>query len=268
MTPFRRAKMARPDEETVDRLRRRALEQGLNFDLDVAPRLFDHPGELFVNDRYEVIRERVGPLWHLSIKPLGRAQRSWHEYQQIKNELVGAEHEGVELFPAEGRLVDTADQYHLWVVADPAYRFPFGYETSRVVTELDKRMMQDNTATSVQIPPDASTPKHRKNPSMSKLSPDQVDARIVHLSDQEENEPEAWCWLSFCDPDAPEGSSFLGVAIVRGRGMIDAVNESHRRAINPGGEVMFVKLPPNAKVAEEFVNRLLTRAEAEAVSRG
>ena len=60
----------------------------------------------------------------------------------------------------------------------------------------------------------------------------------------------------------------MGVAIVRGRGMIDAVNESHRRAINPGGEVMFVKLPPNAKVAEEFVNRLLTRAEAEAVSRG
>jgi hypothetical protein len=34
----------------------------------------------------------------------------------------------VELFPAESRLVDTANQYHLWVMADAEYRFPFGYQ--------------------------------------------------------------------------------------------------------------------------------------------
>jgi len=31
-------------------------------------------------------------------------------------------------------MVDTANQYHLWVLADPAHRFPFGWVT-RLVTE-------------------------------------------------------------------------------------------------------------------------------------
>lgn len=52
---------------------------------------------------------------------------SWRHFQQIKNELVGTECEAVELFPAESRLVDTANDYHLWVYADPASRFPIGW---------------------------------------------------------------------------------------------------------------------------------------------
>lgn len=56
------------------------------------------------------------------------------ELPAIKNELVGPENEGVELYPAESRLMDSANQYHLWVLTDPEKRFPFGF-TSRVVTE-------------------------------------------------------------------------------------------------------------------------------------
>jgi hypothetical protein len=120
--------MAPPDHDTVERIRREAEAAGLDFETEVAPRLFAHPGELFVNETYHVIRERVGPLWHLSIRS---GRRSWREYQQIKNQLVGPENEGVELYPAQSRLTDLADQYHLWVSADEHFRFPFGFGPRR-----------------------------------------------------------------------------------------------------------------------------------------
>lgn len=128
MTPFEKKAMAPPSNATIRRVKQEAAAQGLDFEKDVAPRLFEHPGELFVNNHYHVIRERVGTLWHLSIRPLNlKRGRSWRELQKIKNELVGAECEGVELFPAESRLTDIADQYHLWIAADPTFRFPFGF---------------------------------------------------------------------------------------------------------------------------------------------
>jgi hypothetical protein len=140
MMPFRPAEMVRPTEKTVERLRREAARQGLDFQRDVAPRLFDHPGELFVNDRYDVIRERAGAMWHLSIRPhQPQRGRPWREFQRIKNDLVGPENEGVEIFPAESRLVDTADQYHLWVAAESGFRFPFGFDSGRLVFKDSKQ---------------------------------------------------------------------------------------------------------------------------------
>jgi len=61
----------------------------------------------------------------------------WREFQEIKNELVGRECEGIELYPAESRVMDTANQYHLWVIDDPKFRWPFGYKT-RCVEGEDK----------------------------------------------------------------------------------------------------------------------------------
>jgi hypothetical protein len=97
--------------------------------------------EVWVNDRYTVIVRRlrprsacVPPMVHLSIRRDDRVPvRDWRDLQAIKNALVGPECEGVELFPAESRLVDTANQAHLWVVADPTFRFGFGY-AERLVT--------------------------------------------------------------------------------------------------------------------------------------
>jgi hypothetical protein len=40
----------------------------------------------------------------------------------------------VQLFPAESRLVDGANQYHLYCLKDPAIRFPFGF-ANRMVTD-------------------------------------------------------------------------------------------------------------------------------------
>lgn len=52
---------------------------------------------------------------------------NWPEKQAIKNQVVGEECEGIELYPAESRLHDQANRYHLWVIDDPTYQFPFGW---------------------------------------------------------------------------------------------------------------------------------------------
>jgi hypothetical protein len=58
-----------------------------------------------------------GPL-QLAIHDKHRTTRhDWREFQRIKNEICGPEREAVELYPAESRLVDTANEYHLWVSA-------------------------------------------------------------------------------------------------------------------------------------------------------
>lgn len=96
---------------------------------------------VFKNSRYTVLVRRVelGGVWpnmiHLSIKRNDKeSTHDWRDLQRIKNEIVGQENEAVELYPAESRLLDTANQFHLWALADPAVRFPFGYQV-RVVTE-------------------------------------------------------------------------------------------------------------------------------------
>lgn len=86
------------------------------------------PDRAFRNDTYEVLMNLEQPFIHLDIRRHdGRAVTNWRDFQQIKNELVGPEHEAMELFPAESRLVDTGNQYHLWVYAEPVKRFPLGW---------------------------------------------------------------------------------------------------------------------------------------------
>jgi hypothetical protein len=71
-------------------------------------------------------------LTHLSIKRNDReAFHDWRELQAIKNAICGPEREAVELYPAESRLIDTSNQYHLFVL--PAGKFwPFGFEEREV----------------------------------------------------------------------------------------------------------------------------------------
>lgn len=59
-------------------------------------------------------------VWHhLSIKRFDKAAcRDWRHFQWIKNEVCGAEREAIEVFPAESRLLDAANQYHLWVLPE------------------------------------------------------------------------------------------------------------------------------------------------------
>jgi hypothetical protein len=75
------------------------------------------------------------PMIHLSIKRVDReAFHDWRVLQDIKNSVLSPEHEAVELYPADSRLWDTANQYHLWAFADPRHGFPFGFR-GRVVMD-------------------------------------------------------------------------------------------------------------------------------------
>jgi hypothetical protein len=103
------------------------------------PSLALEPGTIWANSRYIVVMREcgespgTGPLIWLSIKGVANdVSHDWRDFQRIKNELVGPEAEAVELYPAESRLVDNANQFHLW--AFPNFRFPFGF-SERLVSE-------------------------------------------------------------------------------------------------------------------------------------
>lgn len=95
---------------------------------------------VWINSRYqvnvrEIPTEDGPPMHHLSIKRRDKAViHDWRDLQRIKNELCGPEREAVEIYPAESRLVDTSNQYHLWVL--PAgERVPFGFNGRLVLEE-------------------------------------------------------------------------------------------------------------------------------------
>ena len=93
----------------------------------------------FVSSLYQVNVEDVdtpmGKVTWLSIKRRDKAAfHDWRELQCIKNAICGPEREACELYPAESRLVDTSNQYHLWVLPE-GMAFPFGYVNREIRTE-------------------------------------------------------------------------------------------------------------------------------------
>jgi hypothetical protein len=103
---------------------------------------------MWENDTYNVIvreaeiEEGSGfpeMIW-LSIKRLDKEPiHDWRDLQEIKNQLIGEENEAVELYPSESRLVDQANQYHLFVLKDSAIKFPFGFKHRVVGTSEEAR---------------------------------------------------------------------------------------------------------------------------------
>ena len=103
------------------------------------------PSMVWRNDLYQVLvyRDYVKvpnwPTMHwLSIKRLDKkVVHVWRDLQRIKNELLGAIFDAVERYPPEDALIDTTNQYHLWVLADPKLRFPFGFTMRSVCKPHD-----------------------------------------------------------------------------------------------------------------------------------
>tara|TARA_Y100000817_G_scaffold304636_1_gene287859 strand:- start:1988 stop:2479 length:492 start_codon:yes stop_codon:yes gene_type:complete len=54
-----------------------------------------------------------------------QAIHDWRHFQYIKNDIVGPEREALELYPAESRLVDSANSYWLYV-APEGFNLPIG----------------------------------------------------------------------------------------------------------------------------------------------
>ena len=104
--------------------------------------------EIWINEKYQVnilrgencdqyihMEDFKGKCDYLSIKTLDKEPiHDWRDLQQIKNELCGKDREALEIYPAESRLVDTANQYHLWVIPKDA-QIPFGFTQREVITK-------------------------------------------------------------------------------------------------------------------------------------
>ena len=102
---------------------------------------------VYQNDIYHVEVKHAPPFIHLDIRRRdGKTCNEWQDFQRIKNELVGPEHEALQLFPAESRLVDTGNEYHLWVCADIQARFRFGFKDRFVLGETLQSLDYSRTA--------------------------------------------------------------------------------------------------------------------------
>jgi hypothetical protein len=99
------------------------------------------PDQVWENSRYHVDvwfqghdrDHAMGRFHHLAIRDHDQSARhDWRDLQRIKNELVGTPYFALEVYPAERALVDTCNQWHLYVFEN--WNPPFGF-TDRMVGE-------------------------------------------------------------------------------------------------------------------------------------
>lgn len=145
-TPFERA-VAKADEKWLDTFVR---DTGCTREYAEAQmRAMIERDAIWLNSRYQVAmaeaptRDGDYKVTHLSIKRIDKMPiHDWRELQRIKNELCGPDREAVEIYPAEARLTDESNQFHLWVL--PAgMAVPFGF-TERNVREGEWRQPEPN----------------------------------------------------------------------------------------------------------------------------
>ena len=65
----------------------------------------------------------------------------WRHLQQIKNEVLGPDREAVQLFPAEDRLVDTANEY--WLYVYPVGKAPMRNRRTKVGMDYGRNVAYD-----------------------------------------------------------------------------------------------------------------------------
>ena len=131
-------------EEYLNRIRKHAIVSGERAETYVQAHLEQR---MFSNDRYAVsirgiIADDGTKMAHLSIKRIDRAViDDWRDLQTIKNMIVGPERDAVQIFPRESHLVDTSNQYHLWVFIDDGYVLPFGFK-ERYISDTNETTFQ------------------------------------------------------------------------------------------------------------------------------
>lgn len=97
--------------------------------------------EIWKNNLYTVIitRNDAGTPFELSIRRNDRQPvHDWRHFQMIKNQLVGFETEAIELYPAQSRIMDTANQYYLHCLP-PGQRLPVGWEGPTLLADADEQ---------------------------------------------------------------------------------------------------------------------------------
>ena len=97
---------------------------------------------------------------------------------------------------------------------------------------------------------------------MKRLTNSEIIQRYLQMQAEEAKNPLSQWWLSFCDPDLPEGSQFLGAVCIDAHGLADATHRVTVAGLNPGGEIMAVQIPEGRRVADSHCNRILDKQEA------
>jgi hypothetical protein len=111
---------------------------GMSEDDERQAREFRKKSLRYENNVYQVnitdVKDGADNSWQwLSIKRRDRGVvRDWRHLQRIKNDLCGAEREAIEIYPAESELIDTANQFHLWVMPE-GMNAPVGFRYGRDV---------------------------------------------------------------------------------------------------------------------------------------
>lgn len=156
MEKFVKTKLAingKSDYEEIKSIREKYAHFGMKIAYSVAKRIFkeEFDCEVYVNDIYQVNVQRneqadymvrepsmKGKMTYLSIKRLDKKSiHDWRHLQEIKNELCGEDCEAIEIYPVEKRLVDTANQYHLFVFPK-GFAPAFGY-MERLVDTTERK---------------------------------------------------------------------------------------------------------------------------------
>ena len=150
MQPFYHAgKVGMRTKKEIQEWRQQLKDAGINAPYASLKKVFevDAEAEVYVNDTYAVPKadatqahmvhagEDTGwpAMWYLSIKRNDKEVIwDWRELQEIKNLICGEDNEGMQLFPAEERVVDTANQYHLFVIKEAGLFFPIGFAVRNV----------------------------------------------------------------------------------------------------------------------------------------
>jgi hypothetical protein len=88
--------------------------------------------EVFVDDAVEyIVAKHVDPIeppfaYRISVRRAdGAPIRCWRVLQDVKNEIAGPERTAIELYPAESKVTDVANIYHLWIFEE-GYSPPVG----------------------------------------------------------------------------------------------------------------------------------------------
>ena len=113
--------------------------------VEAGPRLWNN--EQWGNDRYTAhvkYQDSRGKDGYLEIGIHNHKRTTimpWSHVQQIKNEICGAEREAVMIYPAESRLLDTANEY--WIYVYPVGEGPMR-EDGKLLGFNQGRQVADN----------------------------------------------------------------------------------------------------------------------------
>jgi hypothetical protein len=151
MTPMRKdgvVQMMSRDEMKAMRKKFSAAGHDVKFSEIKKSFEADVGAEIYVNDVYHAIKkdahaaqmvlnDSAPPAWYLSIRRHDREPIcSWRDLQEIKNQIVGPDNDAFMLYPSEQRVVDTANQYHLFVLKEVGVLIPYGFNSGRVVHDV------------------------------------------------------------------------------------------------------------------------------------